>query len=73
MIGLEFIFHDGTSDSYDPVNYPDDFEETDTHYILNIHYEYKIEKKNVKSIRKYSLCEKCGYETKDNQCSNCDI
>jgi len=70
MIGIEFTFNDGTKDNYDPINFPDDFEETNKEYILHMVYDYVIEKSIVKSIRHYELCPICGHELYEDGCHN---
>ena len=62
MIGIEFTLKDGSKDCYDPINYPDDFTETDSEYVLNMAHRYTISKESVLSIRHYNLCEDCGCE-----------
>ena len=69
MIGIEFTLKDGTKDHYDPVDYPNDFKETETHYILSLAHDYKIAKSEVESIRHYELCI-CGYELYPDGCRN---
>ena len=68
MIGIEFTFKDGKKDWYDPIDYPSDFEETDTHYVLKMAYTYEIEKATVESIRHYELCKVCGHELFEDGC-----
>ena len=72
MIGIEFTFNDGTKDWYDPINYPDDFEETENEYLLHMSYLYKIDKLKVVKIRHYNLCEICGRETYESGCYYCN-
>jgi len=68
MIGIEFTYKNGDKESYDPINYPDDFEETETYYILNMAYKYEILKDCVESMRHYNLCENCEFEIKYCRC-----
>ena len=67
MIGIEFTYKDGSVGSYDPLNYPQDFVETDTEYILNMHTQYRIQKSDVETIRHYELCSICGFEIYDDE------
>lgn len=70
MIGIEFKYFDGTSDWFDPVDYPTRFKETEDSYSLKVlQYNYVIEKSKVSSIRHYELCE-CGYELFIDGCKN---
>lgn len=47
-----------------------DFKETDDKYIFWSGCDRIIQKNGVKSIRYYDLCEFCGFEIKENLCSN---
>jgi hypothetical protein len=71
MIGVEFTLRDQTKDYYDPFEYPRDFEETDTHFIIHMHYEYEILKSEVDAVRFYELCDKCKYELYNDGCHRC--
>lgn len=71
MIGIEFTMKNGERDYYDPIDFPEDFKETETHYVLhNGSYEYEIAKSEVESIRYYELCPICGSEIYEDGCRN---
>jgi hypothetical protein len=70
MIGIEFTMRDGTKDSYDPVKFPEEFTETETHYLISMAFDYEIVKEDVVSIRHYELCPECGYELYEDGCRN---
>lgn len=73
MIGIEFTFHNGVRDWYDPVDLDSGFKETDDKYIVTVGpHDYQIPKLIVKSIRHYELCEKCGHELSGNGCKRCE-
>jgi hypothetical protein len=64
MIGIEFTYAGGKKDWYDPID-EDEFEsnQTDSTYEVDVHYHrYTIQKSDVVHVRKYQLCEECGYE-----------
>ena len=73
MIGIEFTFHNGIRDWYDPVDIDSGFKETKDKYIITVGaHEYEVKKSLVKSIRHYELCSKCGYEMSENKCKRCE-
>lgn len=71
-VGIEFTMKDGSKESFDPVNYPDDFLETVTSYHVEISngYKYSLNKYEVQSFRTYDLCPGCGYEFEGGMCEN---
>jgi hypothetical protein len=70
-IGMEFRMKNGDVDCYDPISIPEGFRETETDYVLdNGYHEYTISKSKVESIRRYPLCDICGYELYDDGCHN---
>lgn len=70
--GIKFTLKDQTVDYYDPLK-KEDLEETETHYILNMTYTYKIPKNDVIRFDWYDLCDDCGYELYYDGCRNCYI
>ena len=74
MIGIEFTYNNGVRDWYDPVNLDKDWYESADEYIVQVGANtYRIQKKYVKSIRHYDLCNNCGWEIKDSECSHCAV
>ena len=72
MIGIEFTYNNGVRDWYDPVDSDKGFIELGDEYIVEVNANtYKIAKVNVKNIRKYELCSKCGYELSATRCNHC--
>ena len=73
MVGIEFTLLDGTTDSYDPINMDNDFQERVASYVFNngIH-TYEIDKSTVKSMREYELCVGCKREVFQNGCGHFD-
>ena len=71
MQGIEFTLKDGTKDCYDPIDMATDFTETDTHYELNLTYDYHIPKSEVVSRRIYELCHTCKREIYEDGCHYC--
>ena len=68
--GIRFILKDGTDDFYDPLTF-NDFSETETEYVLDMAYTYKIPKEDVISFEWFDICQKCGYELFSDGCRNC--
>ena len=72
MIGIEFTFHNGVRDWYDPVDLDSGLKETKDKYIVTVGAnEYEVPKVLVKSIRHYELCSQCGYELSGDGCKRC--
>ena len=73
MIGIEFTLEDGTKDWYDPVDL-DSWKETERSYTFTVNAtDYALLKEDVKSIRHYELCPKCGYELYKVGCQRCGV
>jgi hypothetical protein len=49
--GIEFTYIDGTKESYDPIDFQQEFEETETSYLLHMTYKYEIQKKLVSVVK----------------------
>jgi len=75
--GVEIFLIDGSSESFDPVNWPDDFRTTENGIEVEISngYKYNFDLENISKIRWYEICSACGYELTDNTCRNlsCDL
>lgn len=63
-IGIHLTYHDGTNEWYDPVDEDEfDVNQNDKQYVIfNGCYTYIIPKDKVANVRKYQLCDECGYE-----------
>jgi hypothetical protein len=64
-IGVEFTYHSGLKEWFDPVD-SEEFtsREQESHYLFStMGYEHIVYKRDVRALRKYDLCEECGYET----------
>lgn len=72
MIGIEFTFHNGVRDWYDPVDIDSGFKETNDKYIITVGpHDYELKKRLVKTIRYYELCPQCGRELPKDGCKRC--
>jgi len=72
--GIKFVLKSGQFDYYDPVEYDDGLQETETKYLVdNGFYKYEIMKSDIESYSWYDLCLKCqrGLD-EDGNCHYCD-
>jgi hypothetical protein len=70
--GIKFTLKNGTLDYYDTLNHTD-LSETETHYILDMAYIYKIPKNDVIRFDWFEVCQECRYEIYYDGCRNCYI
>ncbi len=69
--GLEITYLDNTSESFDPIQ---DFLETDFEYCFWVGgYTWNIPKDSVLNVRWYELCNDCGFELFEDDCSYCGV
>ena len=67
--GIQINFIDGETQYFDPVS--DFIENDDTLSFYVGGYFYEVFKNQIKEVRWYPICEKCGYELKEDDCENC--
>ena len=69
--GIRFYMIDGSTQDYDPLN---NLEESDDKYIVEVFFNYEINKSEVNSYEYYPLCEKHGYENSEKfKCNECGL
>ena len=69
--GIRFYMVDGSTQDYNPLRH---FEESDDKYIVEVFFNYEINKEDVISYEYYPLCEKHGYENSDKfKCNECGL
>jgi len=71
-VGIEFTMKNGSKENFDPLEYPDDFEDRELDYKFQLAngYYYSMLKEDVESFRTYELCPGCGYGFEGGMCEN---